>query len=383
MTTANVRGAGHSGDRGGFGGPEGPGGTDPSASMVRCPQCLQQFRWNTTEVYNDSGRVDLSTIHDALRREEAMHNAFVRCPGPPAQEKFPEHYLPLRYVNYGDPLVIGLVGGLSSGKTTYLAMLVDQIDRGGLARYGIEATPLHQPKHDEYCATLSVLLAEGAPVPATPAADQHVQFAVGYLMTNRSGHARPVAFFDVGGESLANMVAGSTRFVRTVGALIFVVDPEQIEARRGSLGQPSSQGDPAFSSVINRLAPSGPGGRRLSAVPAAEVLVKSDVLRYEPLIGGWLRADDARTPLDAVAIEHESRDVYAYLAHHGAGRWVQPFRQYSRCTLHVVSATSGGINRERNAYARSLRPRRVLAPLAAILAMTGVLEDPQAHRIGR
>jgi hypothetical protein len=350
---------------------------------VRCPQCLEQFSWDANEIYNEAGTTELSAINDSAKRADAMHDAYVKCPGPDAAEGFPEHYLPLRYVNFDEPLVIGLVGGFHTGKTTYFGMLIDQIDRGKLDRYGLMTKPLHQRKHDEYhTKVLSPLLKDYRSLAATAGASETLTYSAGYLMTNRAGRTRPVAFFDVGGESLSRMVNRNTRFIRAVGALIFIVDPQAIDDSRNSAGQPSSEGDKAFSSVLSRLSSSEPGTSGYTPIPAAEVLVKADRLRFEPLIGGWLRAESGTGALDADEIRKESRDVYAYLARQEATAWLEPFRQCARCTLHVASATGGNVD-ESGTYWRGLRPRRVLEPLVSVLAMAGLLDDPQAEQIGR
>jgi hypothetical protein len=57
----------------------------------------------------------------------------------------------------------------------------------------------------------------------------------------------------------------------------------------------------------------------------------------------------------------------------------------NKTTLHVASPTGGakeeGEEKSRK-YPRGVTPLRVLRPLVAMLAMTGVLTGPQAEMIG-
>ena len=79
-------------------------------------------------------------------------------------------------------------------------------------------------------------------------------------------------------------------------------------------------------------------------------------------------------------IHAESRDLYAFLYQNDATSWLAPFKSFSRCTLHAVSATGGSPVDMK--YHRGLRPRRVLEPLLAILAMKGMIDRPGADRVG-
>jgi hypothetical protein len=116
-------------------------------------------------------------------------------------------------------------------------------------------------------------------------------------------------------------------------------------------------------------------------MPAAIVLAKADTLRFEPVIARWLARQEETGELSSREFHEESRDVYAYLQARKGGSWLSPYHRFSRCTLHVVSATGSEI--VGTTYSRGLRPRRVLQPLVAILAMAGVIGSPEADWVGR
>jgi hypothetical protein len=76
--------------------------------------------------------------------------------------------------------------------------------------------------------------------------------------------------------------------------------------------------------------------------------------------------------------------VYSYLERRDADVLIEPYRVCQKATLHVASSTGGAKDGEDKSskYPRGVTPLRVLRPLVAMLAMTGVLTAPQAETIG-
>jgi hypothetical protein len=204
------------------------------------------------------------------------------------------------------------------------------------------------------------------------------------LLVHGPHGATPVTFFDIAGENQVQENAGGRagRFLVGAGGLIFVHaadDPLDTGVTGTGLNA-------AFGPAIGRVR-SVPKATRL---PAAIALTKSDRLRYVPPADKWIR-HPTETSLDASRIRSESRDVYAYLYSLGATSSLTPFEVFARCTLHFVSASGGdAILREGSAstsadafeFPRGVRPARVLVPLLSILAMAGVIEGPEAQRVG-
>jgi hypothetical protein len=85
--------------------------------------------------------------------------------------------------------------------------------------------------------------------------------------------------------------------------------------------------------------------------------------------------------LDAGEFLRESADVYAFLYEKGAAAWTRPYHDCAKATLHVASPT-GGAGQRGGVYPRGVTPRRVLRPLVAMLAMTGVLTGSEAEKVG-
>ena len=115
-------------------------------------------------------------------------------------------------------------------------------------------------------------------------------------------------------------------------------------------------------------------------MPVALVVNKADRLRLRPPVDEWLRARPNGT-IDAARWRAESRDAYALLYRHGAHAWLRPFHESEQCTIHFASAT--GSEAHGDTFARPVRPKRVLEPLLALLAMAGALPGPEAAKVGR
>ncbi len=345
------------------------------ASEVTCPICLYEFpdweglprwRWDSA-----SGYTKIEMPADAGRRERAhlQHGAFVCCPDP-RHAMQNEHYLPADYGRFGAPVVLGFIGLTKSGKSHLLTAIVGEIERGGLHDYGISSRPIDHALHKRFLDEwVRPLINEGKVLSGTE--EGVVAFADAFLIRPESGLDRPVALFDVAGSELTK-VDDTKRFLDLADGFIFVVDPAQLNA--------DGLGDEAFNRVLDVV--KSTEDRLPDQVSAAIVLNKADVLRFEDPVALWLRSDSKT--LDAQELLRESADVYAFLNEKGGAAWTRPYRECTRATLHVASPTGGADQREGDGrvYPRGVTPRRVLRPLVAMLAMTGVLTGAEAERVG-
>lgn len=133
--------------------------------------------------------------------------------------------------------------------------------------------------------------------------------------------------------------------------------------------QVDRDGDVAFGTVLDRLPRTGP----YLETPAAMVLGKSDLLRFQPPVDRWL----GENPPAALGPDHfleESGDVHALLRQYAGPAWLRPFDAFRRCTLHIASATGG--QEKQGRFPAGTGPRRVLEPLLSLLAMHGIIEAP-------
>ena len=351
-------------------------GTGTSQPVI-CPICLheiydwdalQYWRWDAAlEAYAE---LPVPPGLNRHQRDRLVRGAYVRCPAPHADVQT-EHYLPVNYGRFGPPVLLGFIGLTKSGKSHLLASMVGEIQGGALLQdYGIVSRPVDPAMHQRFLdGWVNPLFSHDRVLPGTQ--EGIVTFADAFLMSYENGPERLVALFDVAGGDLAR-VDETKQFLEIANGLFFVIDPEYLSARRQRLG------DETFSNVLNVVK----GKDRAGQVSAAIVFNKADRVRFDEPVSRWLRSDSK--VLDPVEFLLESRDVYAYLDVQGALALASPYWLCDKVTLHVASPTGGAGDSEGEGgiYPRGVTPRRVLRPLVAMLAMTGVLPGAEAGRVG-
>lgn len=347
-----------------------PGG---AASALMCPICLAPLPdWDALGYWRYTSAGDYEEIlipPDATDTQRAryLHAAYVRCPA--SQDDMTNvHYLPARYGRFGEPVLLGFVGLTESGKSHLLVSMIGEISR--LANYQIDDVYALDPAmHDQFLEkSVKPLITRNEVLPGTPD-DATTEIADAFVVRRSDGTERVVALFDVSGGALA-ATRETREFLWIADGLFFVVDPDHIES--------SKVGDVTFSNVLsivrNRAKP--------EPVSAAIILNKADKARFQEPVARWLRSGDGT--MDPTEFLRESADVYGYLEEHGAAVLTEPYRVCKKATLHVASPTGGAReDEEKNSkYPRGVTPMRVLRPLVAMLAMTGVLTGPRAELIG-
>jgi len=339
---------------------------------VACPICLNRVLWSQTPgvVINDRGdEVPLGADDDPAIG--AWRSAAVRrCPGPGSV-----HYVPYRYGEFGEPIVVAIVGRTNVGKSALLAAMIAQLkDTARMDDAGLEVKPLDirldQSYHDKI---LRPFLERREQFGNTqPVASLDAVTYAAEVYSRPAGRSYAVVFVDVAGEDLTS-VAENTIYLQEAGALLFVVDASELPPAGAPRHVP---GDPTFAFVLGRLAEQHRAAGRFIPVPASIVVAKSDLLRFDPdtPVRRWFSYQDDDRQLNTV--EDESEDVYAFLVSRGAGAYLDPAHKCFDVTLHFASATNcSPVGKE---YPADLfRPRRVLKPLLALLAMKGLLgTDP-------
>ena len=343
----------------------------PATSGVMCPMCLTEIRdWDGLGYWRYGSDGDYEEIRvppdvNPSQRARYLHGAYVRCPA--SQDDMAVHYLPARYGRFGAPVLLGFVGLTESGKSHLLASMIGGISH--LSDYRIDVHPLDPSTHHRFLEnSVKPLITRNEVLPGTPD-DATTEIADAFIVRDGNGPERVVALFDVSGGVLAQ--TDMTReFLWIADGLFFIVDPEHIKA--------SKAGDIAFSNVLNIVR----GRAKQEPVSAAIVLNKADKARFEEPVARWLRSGNGT--MDPTEFLRESADVYSYLEKHGAAALTEPYQVCNRATLHVASPTGGAQEGEDKGskYPRGVTPLRVLRPLVAMLAMTGVLTGPQAEMIG-
>lgn len=344
------------------------------SGVVMCPMCLHEiddwdslgyWRWDLeAEKY-----VELKVPPDlnATQLERALRVASVRCPSAQGGQQIGTHFLPADYGRFGAPVVLGFVGLTKSGKSHLLASMIGAITERALEELGISSIALDHGLHRRYLDNWVVPLKQGKMLPGTR--EGIVDFADAFLIKGQGSAERVVALFDVAGGDLTKLEE-STEFLWVADGMFFVIDSERMKEMR--------LGDQTFSNVLDVVRRRA----RNEAVSAAIILNKADVLRFDEPVDRWLQAPEAPADgrIDAVEFLRESADVYAFLDGRNALAMAEPYEVCPKATMHVVSPTGGAVTGD--VYPRGVTPRRVLRPLVAMLAMTGVLTGPDAEQVG-
>ncbi|KUN02845.1 hypothetical protein AQI95_25270 [Streptomyces yokosukanensis] len=286
------------------------------------------------------------------------------------------HVLPGRYGDFGEPLVIGVVGESAAGKSHLLAAMLGMLsDVDRMARLGLVVGGLDLKLHQRYLRdVVRPFLDQGQGLAGTPAQPPEFTDAL-WIHNSNTGRSFAVAFFDVSGEWLADHDA-EVPFLGAVSALVFVVDPTRIRGLTTATG--GVTGDPSFGVVLDKIGRlRGVDGSQFLPLPAAVVIGKCDLLRHhEPVVDRWFQNAAPDEELQLATVEEESEDAYAFLSSRGARGWLAPFVRCARSTLHFATATghkaveADGVQRSPHG---SFVPRRTLKPMLALFAMCGVL----------
>ncbi|MBH0776578.1 hypothetical protein [Nocardia bovistercoris] len=361
------------------------GSGTPATPTVTCPYCWDTVLWEDDgqvwlfrDDQRDPAQIDVTALAPA-KQADLRRRGFRPCPNP--SDDVGAHFLPATYGSYADPLPIAMIGAPESGKTHLLAAMVQAVHAGGLAPYGLSVQSLDLRRHTRFRGQQIERLESGAALDSTdPGARGYVEMLV--LRRIHDGAARVVTLFDIAGEDLRNADdrgSGPSRFLIGGPALLFTHAVEDPPATGGFATESENR---AFQVALAKIR----AVSRSKDLPAALALTKADRLRYVPPVDRWLnRPPSGRT--DAEAMLAESRDIYAYLHARGATAALTPVQEFTRFTLHAVSASGGDANvdaaRRIQVFPRGFQPMRVLEPLVAILAMAGVIDGPEAAKVGR
>lgn len=319
-----------------------------------------------------------------------------------------------RNVDYMQPQVIGLVGASASGKSHYIASLVQELKRGDvLSQIGCtQFSPLDQEVEDDYKTkyydplfvrkeTLQVT-APAVPIKRNRPLIYEMVFERKSRLPLKLQRRVNLVLFDASGEDLGDekKLLEFHRYVLNASALIFMVDPqaltsftkellphlrakeveEQLQARQGS------QQD-AFDVLnrIRRVYQQNNGivaGRRMS-LPIVMTLGKSDLLRFGMEGLGlnkvfWRRPDYSRgfQRDEFNRVDGEVRDILNGFM--GPAFVASCTHSFPNLAFSAVSAT--GMAPDKNQRYRDVKPIRCLDPLLWILWRLGYIRPTAAAK---
>ncbi|WP_018682955.1 hypothetical protein [Actinokineospora enzanensis] len=361
---------------------------ETAARVVTCPICLDRFPWDETEPLEYDSRegrykpVEQTEFSNPDVLADVRRLWYIRCPNTSDPDS-PNHYLPVGYADYPDPLVIALIGRPRSGKTHLVVAMIRELLNGS-AGSGLRAKALDVHQNNTFRRDFLDPFEHGTRLAGTR---NDLGTYLQWLVLECGGVKRPLVFFDIAGEDYRNQVynSRSTRFLVNAGAVLFVEDAAHVlhsAAEQQDLAFDGSLANPLGANATNEYVQEAKNRLRGGGVdlPCAVAVTKSDRLRYVSPADRWLRHDPGGG-LSATDLLSETRDVYALFHGNRAADMMELYHHFRRCTMHFVSATGGAVSE--NTFPAGMRPMRVLAPLLALFAMAGLPVGPDAGLVGR
>jgi hypothetical protein len=288
-----------------------------------------------------------------------------------------------------DSMMIGLVGARATGKSHYVAALVEELSSSVSARFNCALMALDgetQRRYDhEFYSRLYLNCQE---LPPTPPGAAPLLYELRRAPKTRGGRCTGVtlALYDQAGETFEDMdeIAASSPYLDRVSGLILFIDPLQIETVRQIVGSsvrlpprdPQARPAKIIDNVVSVLRKHGQvtEGRQFST-PVAMTFTKADVLRDAGLI-----PDDAAWSDDSM-IHDGSYDQELHKATSGIFgqlllKWAPAAFQgievnFEDRAFFGVSAT-GCASDDQGVYPR-IAPWRVEEPVLWLLSRLGVI----------
>jgi GTPase SAR1 family protein len=379
---------------------------------IRCPYCRYTFHpgdaiisslaHSNTVLYTPPKHGSLKYYLSRVKIEELSGTKYTtemaRRVCPSCHRLLPEHEMD-RTLN------IAIVGDTSSGKTHFIAVLIDQLKRGLLMQAGNDGmrlislspetdrkymseyyTPILQNRDARMGGTArGTFSASGTPVTSDPLIYQLM------LHDNRTNITQTVnlLLYDIAGEEIADstLIVQFGEHILRADAIIYLADPMTIEKVREQLPshlQPGSQEVSARSAhevlanvmyrfeQYQRIAP----GTNIE-VPTAIMLSKSDLLKYtlpvsqhrNYLIFQPETYDGKAHPQELARLHQE---VESCLRFYGEQALLQVSSRFTQFHFFAVSAT--GAPPDGNGKYIHLEPLRCLDPFVWILWKLGYIE---------
>ncbi len=383
---------------------------------VHCPRCLRSLRRSDVFFADRSGdriaspsrfrpanvqkwAIAIATGDDSvlLRRgrlelaEMYAKGLSAHCPGNDGQGSHP---IP-EQIFHEPTLVVGLVGPPSSGKTVYLACLIDALTNKNLLSRVYSSYEIHPLFVRDYNQEMGKFIKNGlVPTPTQPNVNSVSKPPI-FLTPTRPGKVN-LLLFDMSGELAMSAVdqAESERHAFSRDAAIFFVTPSSLTgvANRGPerRDQIQTQADcaEAMNAALHIFRELNPSAEE---VAAAVVIAKSDdiapgslglvdLLDDPPYQAEDITADDL---LEGVA--QESAMARTFLLHHGGDAFVdRPEEYFDEVSYHFVQSVRSAPQHANGGpvFPGGPEPRRVLDPLVSIFAQVGLLGSNRRRLIG-
>jgi hypothetical protein len=363
---------------------------------VICPYCFMSFPVEqilfTTPDGSESatvkyGRMDriLKRAFDPPRSRHGQIMTTKKCPNPAQQ-----HVLPYT-AGTQSSLIIGLIGAKFSGKSHYIATLIDRLEKQAGADMDASLLPVTDEtrdryRHEFYAPLFKNSLELGATIGAPPPLIYDLSLS-GRPWNERQNRAVTLALYDTAGENLENRAVAEqmVQYLGKASGIIFLVDPLQVPSVRemlpGNIQPPELDYEAAPNQIIANVLQLLERGKVIASnapisVPVAIVLTKCDVLVEAGLIETnrlWstdkrhigyydVQAHNDMTGMMGEYFQRWNRDAYNNIR-----------QRFARHAFFGVSATGCASDKETRRY-KFISPWRVEDPLLWLLAELNVIK---------
>ena len=306
------------------------------------------------------------------------------CPHPSSQG---QKIIPPNAMNQS--MSLALLGGRNSGKSNYIAILVNEIKRKMALPFNCsikESDDSTQTRYDEYF--YKPIFKGNRPLDSTSSGRQDpLLFSVDFYRNNRILDSLLLPLYDTAGENIENqaVLMENANYILNAGGIILLLDPFEIEEitdvlKENGVRLPNVQAE-KMENILNRLQILLQRGdsKKVIQTPIAIVLTKLDLLTdYSTLIpeDSPLRrecthlADGGFSKREFTAVDSAVRELLNGCSE--ASNLFMKLKAFKNAAFFAV--TSFGCDPEMSDLKRSMKPRRVLDPLLWLLAINGYIK---------
>lgn len=361
---------------------------------VICPSCFEEFPVEKMLFDSHGGGEAVTARYTPLHRLLRLPLATPRnkrgqlltrklCP------RDQNHILPFT-AGVQESLIIGIIGAKYSGKSHYIAALVQRLEGQVGADLQVALLPVTDETQKRYRDEFyNPLFGKRLELPMTVGTPPPLIYDLtldGKLWNEKRNRAVTLALYDTAGENLqdSNTARQMVDYLRVASGIIFLVDPLQVPAVREilppSVHPPLLDHDAAPHQIIANVLQLLENGAVISAnvplsVPVAVVLTKCDVLRDAGLVDTnrlWNTDKRHIGYFDREAHEDMDGTMGEYFQRWSTAAYSNIQRRFSHYAFFGVSATGCAADQATRRY-KYVSPWRVEDPLLWLLAELGII----------
>lgn len=289
----------------------------------------------------------------------------------------------------GASLPIALVGAKASGKSNYIAVLIDEIRRRMTQPFqcslNVACSEESKRYYDNYY--YNPLYKHKRVVEATDAGEiPPLIFPLSFMDSrNRIKEMAALTFYDTAGENLDSddAMLVFNRYIPNAKGIILLLDPLQVPSIRkqlqGKVPLPPENTDTAeiLSRIVNNIRDVKKAKKNID-IPLALVFTKMDALEMHGLLpaGSCLRDESEHLTRGGFVLsdfENTNIEMTALLENWMDGELSQMLKNFSKYSIFGLSAL-GGVPNGTKLSTDEIKPKRVLDPLLWILAENGYVK---------